>query len=99
VTAPEVMWWIQKTPISATKTQIDVGYAFHKQALARDDFDATAAHYLERLDQVIGEDGVICEYQMEGLRNGVQGLYTPSEPVAAYFSNLIRERHRGCGNR
>ncbi|MEG3080640.1 aromatic ring-hydroxylating dioxygenase subunit alpha [Halomonas sp. 5021] len=98
VTAPEVMWWIQKTPISATRTSVNVGYAFHDETLARSDFKEVAPHYFERLDQVILEDDQICEYQLEGLRNRVQGHYTPAEPVAAYFSELIQKRLLEVGN-
>lgn len=92
VTAPEVMWWIQKTPISATHTSVNVGYAFHEEILARSDFNEIVPHYFERLDQVIFEDDQICEYQLEGLSNRVQGNYTPVEPVSAYFSKLIEKR-------
>jgi phenylpropionate dioxygenase-like ring-hydroxylating dioxygenase large terminal subunit len=94
VTAPEVMWWIQKTPISATHTSVNVGYAFHEETLARSDFNDIAPFYFERLDQVILEDDQICEYQLEGLGNGVRGHYTPVEPVAAYFSELVETRVR-----
>lgn len=97
VTAPEVMWWIQKTPISATRTGVNVGYAFHEETLARNDFNEIARFYFERLDQVILEDDQICEYQQEGLSNGVRGHYTPVEPVAAYFSELIGVRLREAG--
>lgn len=92
VTAPEVMWWIQKTLISATRTSVNVGYAFHDETLARHDFNEIAPHYFERLDQVILEDDQICEYQLEGLSNRVRGHFTPVEPVAAYFSELIETR-------
>lgn len=98
VTAPEVMWWIQKTPISATRTRVNIGYAFHDETVARRDFKEVASHYFERLDQVILEDDQICEYQMEGLKNRVQGHYTPVEPVTSYFADLIEERllEGGC---
>lgn len=95
VNTPEVMWWIQKTPISATRTHIYVGYAFHEETLARDDFEDISRHYFERLDQVILEDDQICEYQLEGMRNGVRGHYTPVEPVSAYFSELVEQILRG----
>ncbi|MET4026738.1 phenylpropionate dioxygenase-like ring-hydroxylating dioxygenase large terminal subunit [Marinobacter sp. MBR-99] len=97
VTAPEVMWWIQKTPISATRTSVNVGYAFHEETLARSDFNDIAPLYFERLDQVILEDDQICEYQLEGLSNQVQGHYTPVEPIAAYFSALVGSRLREAG--
>ncbi|MDX1756160.1 MAG: aromatic ring-hydroxylating dioxygenase subunit alpha [Marinobacter sp.] len=92
VTAPEVMWWIQKTPISATQTQVDVGYAFHEETLERDDFDRIAPLYFQRLDQVIEEDDRITEYQLLGLHNGVRGHYTPVEPVVAHFAELMQQR-------
>ncbi|WP_225884444.1 SRPBCC family protein [Halomonas elongata] len=98
VTAPEVMWWIQKTPVSATRTRVNVGYAFHDETVARRDFKEVASHYFERLDQVVLEDDQICEYQLEGLRNRVQGHYTPVEPVASYFADLIEAKllEAGC---
>lgn len=98
VTAPEVMWWIQKTPISAKRTSINVGYAFHEETLARADFDVISQFYFERLNQVILEDDQICEYQLRGLENRIQGHYTPMEPVAAYFSNLIASRLQEAGH-
>jgi len=98
VTAPEVMWWIQKTPISATRTNVNVGYAFHGETLSRQDFNEIAPHYFERLDQVILEDDRICEYQQEGLSNRVRGHFTPVEPVAAYFSELIEKLVLGAGH-
>ncbi|MDX1456422.1 MAG: aromatic ring-hydroxylating dioxygenase subunit alpha [Marinobacter sp.] len=99
VTAPEVMWWIQKTPISATQTQVDVGYAFHEETLARADFERIAPLYFKRLDQVIEEDDQITEYQLHGLYNCVRGHYTPVEPVVAHFAELIQTRMQswiGC---
>ena len=97
VTAPEVMWWIQKTPISAQQCQVHVGYAFHKDTLARPDFNDIAPLYFERLDQVIKEDDAICEYQIQGLHNGIQGHFTPMEPVAAHFCQLMQQRLAAAG--
>ncbi|MES1937135.1 aromatic ring-hydroxylating oxygenase subunit alpha [Salinisphaera hydrothermalis] len=81
VMAPDCMWWIQKTPISATEVEVDVSYCFPTETIERSDFRDTLPRYVKRLDQVIEEDDDIVEYQQKGLNAYVSGRYTRQEAV------------------
>lgn len=92
VTAPDCMWWIQKTPESPVTTRVDVGYCFPRSSIERDDFEEVSSRYIERLNQVIREDDWITEYQQKGLEGSEPGCYTPPEKVVHQLDNWILDR-------
>ncbi|MDN5752349.1 MAG: aromatic ring-hydroxylating dioxygenase subunit alpha [Nitrosospira sp.] len=89
VNAPDCMWWIQKTPINATRVEVDVGYCFPEEVIGTPEYEEKLPCYRERLDQVIKEDDDIVVYQHCGLNNCVPGRYTPRETVVHQLAQLL----------
>ncbi len=92
ITAPDCMWWINKIPINATKTAVDVGYCFPAEHCRRADFDEVRNRYLRRWDQVIHEDDIFTEYQQRGLVAARPGRYADCEEVVHRLDNWILDR-------
>jgi phenylpropionate dioxygenase-like ring-hydroxylating dioxygenase large terminal subunit len=95
ITAPDCMWWINKIPLSATETAVDVGYCFPEQYRDREDFVETSQRYVRRWDQVIHEDDIFTEYQQRGLVAARPGRYADSEEVVHRLDNWILDRVLG----
>ncbi len=81
VTAPDCMWWVQKTPLDPICMEVDVGYFFPESIIDTSEFKEKRPRYFERLDQVIHEDDQIVKYQQRGLNDRVAGRYTTQEQV------------------
>lgn len=97
ITAPDCMWWINKIPIAAGETAVDVGYCFPESYLRRADFKEVSEHYVRRWDQVIYEDDIFTEYQQRRLAGARQGRYADCEEVVHRLDNWILDRVLGEG--
>lgn len=85
----DCMWWIQKIPINAIETRIEVGYAFDNSIISTNEFKEKSKKYFERLNQVINEDELIVQYQQNGLHEEVTGNYTDEEKNVHKFDKKI----------
>ncbi len=92
IAAPDVTWWINKSPISPTRTRVDVGYCFPPETVERDDFDTVVQLYIRRLDQVIGEDDRITEVQQKGIAFHRPGRYCEPESMVHRLDSWILDR-------
>ena len=65
-------WSLEIYPLGPSRMKLVVGSLFHKDALARPDFDEFAARYYARMDVAVPEDNAI----NEAVQNGLAGAET-----------------------
>lgn len=92
ITAPDVMWWINKSPISPSESRVSVGYAFAPEAMSSASFEDSYSRYRDRLDQVIREDDWITERQYEGIGGYIPGPFSTREAGVQNVDRWIMAR-------
>lgn len=70
----DCMWWLNVTPVSESRSVLEIGGCFPQGACERADFDARAAPYFDRWEKVGREDVAILERQQRALASA---LYRP----------------------
>lgn len=91
VNTVDAMWWINKRPLSANRTFVDVGFCFPRQTVERPDFADIAPAYFERWDEVVEEDNDITERQQSAMSSPRYrpGPFAPREAVVHSLDNWI----------
>ncbi|MGD1870546.1 MAG: aromatic ring-hydroxylating dioxygenase subunit alpha [Neomegalonema sp.] len=67
VFAQDCLWWLNVRPVAENKSVLEIGGCFPEAAVADPDFEAKAAPYFERWEQVGREDVGILEKQQHAL--------------------------------
>ncbi len=94
VFAQDCIWWLNVIPKSPNRSVLEIGGCFPRATVARADFDAVAAPYLERWEAVGREDAGILERQQQGLESAAYApgpLSARDDQVVALAERIIRK--------
>ena len=93
----DTFWWLTMFPEGPSRTRITVNSCFHRDLVARSDFDEVAAKYYKRLDVTNVEDNDVVESQQKGamLRHYIPGRFSPWERNVHLFANYVLDRVAG----
>ena len=87
----DCMWIFELHPTGPASVRVVGASFFPEAATQRNDFDAIAERYYERMDAILPEDNVAVEMQQSGFRTPVQAAskFTHMETLCHAFDNWI----------
>jgi choline monooxygenase len=85
------VWYKQMIPEGPDKVRNIATYCFHKETMARSDFDEIAPKYYRRFQKVVMEDNAAMERQLVGLRSpfALPGRYSDREILVHKIDNWV----------
>lgn len=90
----DTVWWLELHPQGPNRTKLIVGSAFHKEAIARPDFEDKVKYYYKRWDKSIVEDNEVAGLQHEGVSSPFArpGRLSRLEPLVHHIANWVLDR-------
>lgn len=88
----DCVWYVKINPTGPDSIDLTVGSCFHKDIVARPDFEQVVQAYYERWNVAVAEDNVIVEEQQAGVRSPLcrPGRVSPMEAISyAFRKHLI----------
>ena len=88
------IWYKQMIPEGPGKVRNIATYCFHKETIARADFEEVAPRYFRRYRKVVGEDNAAMELQFKGLGSpyAAPGRYSDREVLVHRIDNWVLDQ-------
>jgi phenylpropionate dioxygenase-like ring-hydroxylating dioxygenase large terminal subunit len=93
----DAIWYKQMIPEGPGKVRNIATYCFHKETLARPDYEEIAPRYIKRYRKVVGEDNVAMELQLKGLTSpyASPGRFSDREILVHRIDNWVLDQILG----
>ncbi len=83
----DCVWYVEIVPTGPESIRLAVGSCFHRETVARPDFEEVVQRYYDRWNVAVAEDNEINELQQQGVRSPLckPGRVSPLEAVSYAF--------------